>query len=262
MPNWQPSPDHISSLVRAVNFLTNKRALIMEADYPLTVEQVIAVTTPSRLKELIDLGYDSLQKTIHIAYELGPEQGLGRRSITNVYLPNEVHYAFSRQLEFSYREAKPIFFNREAIDDETMAKLKDWTERAVYERRLAALVVDTVTMFFKHRGNEPLTMYHIMARWRAIRVVFPHIDYGYGARGRDMWEKHGNSVGRDLHRWDWPQWGTEAAWREKYKKRLALAEETLLSCVSLPKPKADTSYRSREFRATLSDWQKLGDQPF
>jgi hypothetical protein len=176
-------------------------------------------------------------------------------------LPNEVHYAFSQQLQANYyQEAKPIFFNREAIDDETMDKLKSWTERAVYERRLAALVVDTVTMFFKHRSA--LTMYHIMARWPAIKVVFPHIDYGYGARGRDMWERHGNSVGRDLHRWGWPQWGTEAAWREKYKKRLLLAEETLLSCVSLPKPKADTSYRSREFRATLSAWQKLGDQPF
>lgn len=259
MTNWTPSPDHIRSLLQTVNRLTNQRALLMESDYPLTQEQVIAITTPPRLKELLSLGYDSLQTTQRLCYELGPEQGLDRRSITSVVLQKSVHYAFARQLNRMYQEGKPAFFDGDSLDAETMAKLKVWTNQAVYERRLAALVNDTVLKFFTHQ-NTPITMYHIMARWPALKVVFPQIDAEahYRSRATDIWQRHADAVGRDLHRWAWPQWGEPAAWREKYRKRMLLAEDTLLSCVSLAKPKEVP----RTLIAQVTDWQKLKDQPF
>lgn len=263
MPNWTPSDDHRHRLMQTINHLTNRRASMMETDYPLTFEQVKLVTKPTRLAELVALGYDSLQKTYHIAYELGPAHGLGRRSITQINLPEPIHYAFDRQLHASYQEAFPIFFNRSAIDDETMARLKTWTELAVYERRLAALTNSTVADFITH--TNPLTMYHIMARWPALKVAFKAVAPHYYARAPDIWERHSNEVGKDLHRWDWPRFGKEAEWREKYRKRMQLAEDTLISCVALKEPKQEPyNYRQqhRVLHASLADWQKLGGMPF
>jgi len=233
MPNWSPSEDHVFRLQQVVNHLTNRRATMFEAEYPLTFEQVVAITTPPRLQEFIALGYDSLQKTGHICYELGPAQGLGRRSITHVQLPERIQYAFNRQLQDGYVASNPIYFNRQGIDDETMGRLKAWTEKAVYERRLATLVNTTVVSFFQHAPK--LTMYHIMARWPGLKIVFPRVTNNH-YRGGDMWERHGNGVPRNLQRWGWPAYGPEAEYRAINEKRMQLCDETLLSCVSLSEP--------------------------
>lgn len=263
MPNWTPSPDHIDRLKQTVNHLTNRRATLMETDYPLTQEQVIAIISPPRMQEFMKLGYDSLQTTHRVCYELGPEQGLGRRSITQVSMPSAIMYAYQRQLKNYYQESKPAYFNRDGIDDDTMAKLKQWTEKAVYERRLALLTTTTVSDFFQHTGNLKLTMYHIMARWPGLKVVFRNAGAGNYYRGSDMWERHSNEVPRNLQRWAWPQFGPEADWYLKYQRRLALAEETLLSCVSLEKPKDEPyTHTPRKLTAQLTDWQKLGGMPF
>jgi hypothetical protein len=129
LSNWTPSEDHCYRLYQTVNHLTNRRATMMESEYPLNFEQVKRIVWPPKLQEFIALGYDSLQKTHHISYELGPEQGLGRRSITNIILPGAIHYAFDRQLRENYLPDKPMYFNRDGIDDEAMAKLKPGPRR-------------------------------------------------------------------------------------------------------------------------------------
>lgn len=262
MSNWTPSEDHICRLQQVVNHLTNRRATMMEAGYPLDFEQVIRIVSPPRLQEFIALGYDSLQKTHHISYELGPDQGLSRRSITLVGLPMSIQYAFDRQLRDNYVKDKPIYFNREGIDDETMERLKTWTEQAVFERRLATLTTTTVSMFFQHMPKGRLTMYHILARWPGLKAIFPRVT-PYG-RAQDIWERHGSEGPRNLQRWDWPKFGPEALWRETNARRIALAEETLLSCLSLAEPaeKPYPSFSNRRLTAKLADWQVLGEAPF
>lgn len=230
---------------------------MFEAEYPLTFEQVVKIVSPPRLQEFVALGYDSLQRTHYINYELGPDEGLGRRSITRVQLPQRIHYAFSRQLDESYQEKNPIYFNRSGIDDDAMEKLKQWTEKAVYERRLAALVNTTVVAFFKHTPK--LTMYHIMARWPGLKVVFPRVTQF--ASYRDVWERHGNEAPRNLQRWAWPAYGPEAEWWALNQRRVRLVDETLLSCVSLSEPKSD-AYGPRKLVAKLASWQILGGAPF
>jgi hypothetical protein len=263
VPNWTPSEDHIRRVIDAVTHLTNRRATMMEAGYPLDFEQVQAIVTPPRLMEFVKLGYDSLQKTHHICYEMGPAQELARRSITHVSLPQPIQYAFDRQLNNNFIDSKPIYFNSHALDAETTAKLVAWTNEAVYERRLAKLVNATVVSFFTHTPK--LTMYHIMARWPGLKVVFPRTTGAW--RGGDMWERHSNETPRNLQRWGWPAYGPEADWRAKYQRRLELTEETLLSCVSL-KLKEDTervasTWRTpRKLIARVTDWQVLGEQPF
>lgn len=259
MPNWTPSEDHISRLQQAINHLTNRRASMMEANYPLTFDQVIAVVTPPRLAEFVLLGYDSLQKTHHICYEMGPDQGLQRRSITHVSLPQPIQYAYDRQLKNNFIDNKPIYFNSGGLDAETMARLRDWTEAAVMERRLAKLCIATVLEFFRH--TDKLTMYHIMARWPGLKVVFPRTTYA--GRGGDMWERYGNETPRNLQRWGWPAYGPEADWRAKYQRRLELVEETLLSCVQLKVIEGnDPNWRQpRRLVARITDWQVQGEQP-
>jgi hypothetical protein len=244
-----------------VNHLTNRRASMMEEDYPLTLEQVQAITYPPRMQEFVALGFDSFQQTWRICYELGPEQGLGRRSVTEVQLPGQIPYAFNRQLVNNYQEHNPAYFNPDALDEETMAKLKTWTEKAVYERRLAMLTTTTVTEFFKHTPK--LSMYHIMARWPGLKVVFPRVE-GSSHRNQGLWERASNEVPRNLQRWGWPGFGNEADWYRIHEKRLRLAEETLLSCVSLSKPEDTGPHygRVRKLTARVTDWQKLGDAPF
>jgi hypothetical protein len=258
MPNWTPASSYVDTLKHVVRELTERRAALMEAEYPLTREQVIAVVTPPRFREFVDLGFDSMSKTYRISYELGPEQGLKRRSITRVNLGTSVYYAYERQIRGHYQEKELIYFNRDGIDDATMARLIDWTNRAVYERRLALLTVTTVTNFFQYARIEgDLTMYHIMARWPALKVVFPAVTKYQASyyRSHDMWERHSNEVPRDLSRWDWPSFGPERDWFEKYKKHMEAAEENLMSCITLPKP--DSSSSRHLLTATLTDWQKL-----
>lgn len=264
MTNWTPSEDHVFRLQQVVNHLTNRRATMMEADYPLSFDQVVQIVSPPRLLEFIGLGYDSLQKTNHICYELGPEHGLGRRSVTHVSLPHSIQYAFNRQLTSHYSLNNPIYFNREGIDDELMERLKQWTEKAVYERRLAMLATATVAMFFTHLSTPGarLSMYQIMARWPELKVVFPRVS-SINYRGGDMWERHSNEVPRNLQRWTWPQFGPEADWRVQNTQRMKLTEEVLLSCVSLSEPKDERNYNQpRKLTAKLADWQKLGGAPF
>jgi hypothetical protein len=260
--NWTPSPDHIDRLKMTVNHLTNRRATLMETGYPLTQEQVIAIVSPPRMQEFMALGYDSLQTTHRVSYELGPEQGLGRRSITQVSMPRAIMYAFQRQLSSNYQERNIAYFNRDGIDDDTMEKLKQWTEKAVFERRLAMLTTTTVSDFFQH--TDKLTMYHVMARWPGLKVAFKAVaTHSSYYRYTDMWERYSNEVPRNLQRWAWPQFGPEADWYLKYQRRLALAEETLLSCVSLENPKDEPyTYTPRKLTAQLTDWQKLGGMPF
>lgn len=257
MTNWTPSPDHIDRLKIVVNHLTNRRATLMETDYPLTQEQVVAIVSPPRMQEFAALGYDSLATTHRICYELGPEQGMGRRSITQINLPHPIMYAYKRQLSSHYQEDSPAYFNQDGIDDNTMKELKEWTEKAIFERRLARLVTTTVSEFFQHTGK--LTMYHIMARWPGLKVVFKNVD-AYHYRGADRWERYSNEVPRNLQRWAWPKFGPEAEWQLTYQRRLALVEETLLSCVSLKVKDEGESYR--KLTAQLTDWQKLGGRPF
>jgi len=257
--NWTPTEDHIYRLQQVVNHMTNRRACVMEAGYPLDIEQVKKIVWPPRLQEFAALGYDSLQTTRGINYELGPEHGLARRSITHVSLPKSIHYAYQRQLQSAYVVDKPIYFNRDGIDDIAMEALKKWTEEAVYERRLAMLTTTTVSMFFKHRADDKLTMYHILARWPGLKAIFPRVTHhGYG-RAQDIWERHGNEVPRNLQRWDWPKFGPEALWRETNARRMALAEETLLSCLSLA---SSPTTNSGKLTAHIADWQILGGAPF
>lgn len=270
IPNWTPTDDHIRRVKDAVNTLTNRRATMMEGDYPLTAEQVYRITTPPRLQEFVKLGYDSLQTTHHISYELGPDvhSGLQRRSITSVQLPRPIQYAFSRQLSNGYIEGNPIYFNKDGIDSDNLQKLVDWTNQAVFERRLAKLCTDTVSQFFDLRlGGDKggyMSMYHIMARWPGLAVVYPRATGNW--RGGDMWERHSKEVPRNLQRWGWPAYGPEADWYSKYKPRMEQVEETLLSCVSLKNdhsPQHVPQWREpRKLRAQLADWQVLGGAPF
>jgi hypothetical protein len=120
------------------------------------------------------------------------------------------------------------------------------------------LTTTTVNAFFKHT-NKPLTMYHIMARWPGLKVVFPRVAQ-HSYRAPDIWERHSNEVPKNLQRWDWPKFGPEAEWRVRNHQRMQLAEETLLSCVSLSEPKDEGRRYNRKLTAKLVDWQKLGGQ--
>ena len=75
MSNWTPSEDHIFRLQQVVNHLTNRRAAMFEAEYPLGLDAVVKIVTPPRLQEFVALGYDSLQTTITSLMSSGQSRG-------------------------------------------------------------------------------------------------------------------------------------------------------------------------------------------
>jgi len=255
MSNWTPSPEHLDYFRRAVTALMQNRVNTMEAGFPLDLDQVKLVTTPPSLADLLALGLDSLKDTAVLCFELGPEQGASRQCIVKVYLRREVYYAWKRQTDPRYKPGDPIYFNN-ALDSDTHAKLIKWVETALYERRLAMLVSLTVADFLKHR--EDISIYHIAARWPALKIVFPHVSEQMGGRHRDIWKSHGDQLGRHLARWEWPMRGEEAEWYDRYRRRMRLCEEALLSAVTLPE--VGNKAFVAPVHGEVADWEKLNGQ--
>jgi hypothetical protein len=255
MSNWIPSPENLEYLRRAANALMQNRVNTMEAGFPLDLDQVKLVTTPPSLADLLALGLDSLKETGVLCFELGPDQGASRRCVVKVYLRKEVHYAWKRQTSARYKADDPIFFNN-ALDPDTHQKLLKWVETALYERRLAMLVSLTVADFLKHRDN--ISIYHIAARWPALKIVFPRVANQMGGRHRNIWESHGNQLGRNLRRWEWPLRGEDADWYDRYRRRMQLCEEALMSAITLPEV-AHQAFRLPVY-GEVADWEKLNGQ--
>jgi hypothetical protein len=256
MPNWVPSPDHIDKFKQAVNLLTAKRVSAMETGFPLNLEQVQLITRPPELAKLMALGLDSLNTTNWICFEVGPQHGAGRRSIVQIHFERPQHYAYNRQTRGRFIEDKPIYYN-DGLDPEVRTKLIEWVNRSVYERRLAMLTSIVVRDFMGHIPK--ISIYHIAARWPALKTVFPLVKPAYSSygspRNSDIWERRGQMLGRNIRRWGWPSHGPEAEWYVKNRRKMQLVEETILSCLTLPNPPPKPP-----LWAEISDWEKIDGQ--
>jgi|KBSMisStandDraft_5_1062788.scaffolds.fasta_scaffold10182_2 hypothetical protein len=255
MSNWIPSPDHIEGFKRAVNALMQNRVNAMEVGFPLDLDQVLLVTTPPSLADLLALGLDSLKETNILCFEIGPDQGASRRCIVKVYLRHEVHYAWKRQTQPRYKADDPIYFNN-ALDLDTHDKLIKWVDRSVYERRLARLVSLTVADFLRHRPE--ISLYHIAARWPACKMLFPRVHEQLSGRHRNIWGDHGSQLGKNLRRWEWPLRGEEAEWHDQYRRRMRLCEEAMLSAITLPP--VEYKPMSVPVHGEIADWEKRDGQ--
>lgn len=255
MSNWTPSRAHLEAFRRAANHLMQNRVNAMEVGFPLDLDQVKLVTTPSSLTDLLALGLDSLKDTHILCFEIGPNEGASRRCVVKVYLRHAVHYAWTRQTQPSYKPDQPIYFNN-ALDPVTHEKLIKWVDRSVYERRLARLVALTVADFLNHRPD--ISIYHIAARWPACKMIFPRVQEHLGGQHRDIWGSHGSQLGRDLRRWDWPLRGEEAEWYDTYRRRMHLCEEAMLSAITLPQQEYKAGVAP--VHGEIADWEKRDGQ--
>jgi hypothetical protein len=269
MTNWYPGFNAMHEFYTAISSLTNTRIAIIQTDFPLTIDEVEAVTTPDSIRghyeALRKAGIEAVKKTRWIGLQLSPEHGTSRRIAIKIFLPRPIYYSYDRQVEdimikgsVTGEGALPkctLPFDPNVITSEKLNQLVRWAENATEEHRRAALTVEMVHRFIKLLAtNDKVSLALMIGRWPALRVVCEHVKET--SQQRYSWQQRVRDLPTNLNRWRWPAWGDQAQWRAKNDKAIYIAEETLLSAIDMVRPPHNPVLVTAEVLA----WEKLNGQ--